>query len=148
MTTMAKLRVPDAGAAARKYVDVTPARATYYEAGAKGKGPEWEKGASAAAGRYKAAITAPDIDKRFVGGVRGKASKYDRRVETVGVTRYAPGVQAAEEDYRAGIAPYLDELARIDVPERGPRGSPGNYDIVRRIGEALNKKRLALKAIS
>jgi len=145
---VAKLRVPDPATAARKFVDVTPARAVYYEAGAKGKGSEWERGATAAAARFKAAVTAPDIDRRFVGGVKGKASKFDRKVETVGVARYAPGVQAAEEDYRAGIAPYLEELARIDVPERGPRGAPGNYDIVRRIGEALNRKRLALKAVS
>jgi hypothetical protein len=145
---VAKLRVPDPATAARKYVDVTPARATYYEAGAKGKGAEWERGATAAAARFKAAVTAADIDKRFMGGVKGKASKFDRKVETVGVGRYAPGVQAAEDDYRTAVAPYLEELARVDVPERGPRGAPGNYDIVKRIGDALNKKRLALKAVS
>jgi len=145
---MAKLKVPDAATAAKKYVDVTPARATYYEAGAKGKGSEWERAASAAAARYRAAIQAADIDKRFQGGIKGKGSKFDRKVETVGVSRYAPGVQAAEEDFRSGVAPYLEELARLDVPERGPRGAPGNYDIVKKIGEALNKKRLALKAIS
>jgi hypothetical protein len=145
---MPKLKVPDPSTAARKYVDVTPARAAYYEAGAKGKGSEWERGASAAAARFKSAIQAADIDKRFLGGVKGKGSKFDRKVETVGVSRYAPGVQAAEEDFRAGVTPYLEELARVDVPERGPRGAATNYQIVQKIGEALNKKRLALKAVS
>lgn len=140
---MAKLKVPAASDAARKFVEVTPARSVYYEAGAKGKGSEWESATSAAAKTFKAAISAADIDKRFIGGVKGKASKFNRKVETVGVSRYGPGIQAAEEDYRSAVEDYFKELATIDVPERGPRGSATNYDIVRKIGEALNKRRLA-----
>lgn len=144
---MVKLKVPAAAEVARKYVDVTPARATYYEAGVKGKGPDWEAAAVAAAKNYKAAVSAADIDRRFIGGVKGKAGKFNRKVEAVGVSRYGPGVQAAEEDFRAGVDDYLKELAALDVPERGPRGSTGNYDRVRKIGEALNKRRLAKLAV-
>ncbi|MEM1944060.1 MAG: hypothetical protein QXE52_08270 [Candidatus Caldarchaeum sp.] len=144
---MVKLKVPTAAEAAKKFVDVTPARSVYYEAGVKGKGPDWEAATTAAAKNFKAAVSAADIDKRFTGGVKGKAGKFNRKVEAVGVSRYGPGVSAAEEDFRAGIEDYLKELQALDVPERGPRGSAGNYDRVRKIGEALNKRRLAKLAV-
>ena len=145
---MVKLKVPSPSDVAKKFVEVTPERAKYYEAGAKGKGSVWESATIAAAKNFKQAVSSPDIDKRFMGGVKGKSSKYDRKIETVGVSRFGPGVQAAESDYLEGIKDYLEELGRIDVPERGPRGSSTNYDIVRKIGEALNKKRLAKLAVS
>ncbi|GAH65405.1 unnamed protein product, partial [marine sediment metagenome] len=34
----------------------------------------------------------------------------------------------------------------LEIPDRGPRGSPGNYAIVEKVGSALHKKRLAVLA--
>ncbi|MEM4469070.1 MAG: hypothetical protein QXS32_08410 [Candidatus Nezhaarchaeales archaeon] len=93
---------------------------------------------------YKAAVTMPGIEKRFAGGVKkAGAEKFAGKVTAVGVDRYPRGVEAAKPDYAKGIAPYLEELAKIDVPERRPRGDPANLKRVEAIAVALNKKRLA-----
>jgi len=144
---MVKLILPTLDKIVRKWVEEAPKRATYYQAEATVAGDEWERGAIAAAGTYKAAVSVPIIDKLFSGGIkRVGGKKYERKVRDVGVARFGPGITAAEEDYRSGFDPFLAELARIDIPERKPRGDPANYDIVRKIGEPLHKKRLALRA--
>jgi len=132
---------------AAKWAEVTPGRSAYYEAGASVAGSDWEKGATDAKASYKAAVTAPNIDAMFAGGIkRAGASKYERKVKEVGVARFGPGVAAAQPDYSAGVAPMLDELAKITLPARAPRGSAANLNRVAVIATALNKKRLSLRA--
>lgn len=131
----------------KKWVDVTPARAGYYEAEATVAGDDWEKSATAAAGAYKAGVSAPNIERMFAGGVkRAGAAKYNRKVKDVGVTRFGPGVIAAETDFSTGVSPMLDTIRAITLAARQPRGSLANYDRVKAIGVELNKKRLALRA--
>jgi len=142
-----KVKVPTAEYVAKKYIDVTPARAKYYEMETPKAADYWFDNTIAAAETYKAAVMAVDIDKRFSGGVRRVgAAKFKRKVEAVGVARYGPGVRAAEEDMKKGIAPYLEEIAKTDIPARKPRGDPENWERSRILGEALHKKGLELLA--
>lgn len=141
------ISVKSAEQVAQKWKDVTPTRAGYYEAAAPEAGDEWEKNTIAAGATYKASLAVAGIEKRFVGGVkRAGAEKFARKVRDVGVSRYSPGVEAAMEDMKKGISPYIDLLNGMSIPDRGPRGSPGNYAIVQKVGEALHKKRLAILA--
>ncbi len=142
-----RITVKSADQVAQKWADVTPGKAGYYESEAPAAGAAWEANTINAAGTYKAALSAAGIEKRFVGGVkRAGAEKFSRKVKDVGVARYGPGVAAAQADMASGIAPYLDVLSGLDIPDRGPRGSPGNYAIVEKVGSALHKKRLAVLA--
>ncbi|MEM1518178.1 MAG: hypothetical protein QW789_03540 [Nitrososphaerota archaeon] len=144
---MPKLVVKSREETSAKWVEETPRRSTYYQRYTAAAAGQWEANTLAAATTYKNAISAPDIDRRFVGGVkRAGAAKFARKVTEVGVARFAPGVSAAKTDYESAIAPYLDELAKIDVPPRKPRGDPGNLDRVKAIFEALRKKKLAMLA--
>jgi len=144
---MPKLLVKPLEKIVKKWVEVTPARATYYEAGVKEPLKDWAANAAAAAPAYKAAVTAPNIDKLFAGGIkRAGTAKWQRKAIELGVGRYGPGVVAAEADYREGFGPYAEELTRIEVPARGPRGSDANFEKVKVIGKALLQKRLALRA--
>jgi len=144
---MVKLIVPDLTTVVTKWVEEAPRRAVYYEREAPIAANRWEANTIAAEGVYKSAVTAPDIARRFVGGVkRVKADKFERKVRDVGVGRYGPGITAARQDYESGLSPYLEELRRIDVPARKPRGDPGNLDRVKAIFDALHKKRLAVLA--
>ena len=130
-----------------KWLDVTPGRASYYEKEAAVAGDDWEKGAIAASGAFKAGISAANIEALFTGGIkRAGSAKYERKVKEVGVARFSQGVGAAGPDFEAGVAPFLEEISRITPTKRGPRGSEGNYARVREIGVALHKKRLALRA--
>ncbi|MGB9672437.1 MAG: hypothetical protein ACPLZY_04750 [Candidatus Norongarragalinales archaeon] len=144
---MPKLVVKPVDKIAKKWVDVTPGRAAYYEAGVKAPLKNWEENTVAQAAAYKGAVTAPNIDKMFTGGVKKAGfAKWQRKATEVGASRFGPGVQAAAPDYQAGFAPYAETLATVEVPARGPRGADINFEKVKKIGQELMKKRLALRA--
>jgi len=146
---MVKLVLKPVDEIAKKWVDETPKRAPYYEAGVKVPKQDWATEAKAAASVYKAAVTVPHIDKLFASGIaKAGTAKWQRKAINVGVARFGPGVAAAADDYKAGFSPYYDELTKLDIKERGPRGSDTNYERVIAIGKALNKKRLALATVT
>jgi hypothetical protein len=141
------IRVKSAADVVAKWVDVTPGRTAYYEKFAVPAGGDWEAGATAAAGTYKAGISVADIEGRYRGGVkRVGAEKYSRKVRDVGVARFGPGVTAARADYDKGVTPFLDEIAKLTLPPRAPRGDPRNLERVAVIAKALAAKRLAQRA--
>jgi hypothetical protein len=141
------IKVKSADEVARKWGEVTPQRSAYYEAGAVGSGDDWEKNTAGAAGAYRAAVTAPNVEAMFRGGVKkAGAAKYNRKVQDVGVQRFGQGVAAAVEDMKTGVAPMLDTIAGLTLSARAPRGSDANYRRVQEVGTALHKKRLALRA--
>ena len=146
---MTKPIVPSADEVAKKWAEETPRRSTYYEKETPAAADRWATNATAAADNYKAAVQAVDIAKRFAGGIKRVGSaKFKRKVEAVGIARFGPGVSAALEDMKTGVDPYLAVIGATDIPDRKPRGDPANYERVKKIGTALNTKRLALLAAS
>ncbi len=55
-------------------------------------------------------------------------------------------MSAAVGDYQSGAEPMLQTISSITLPARAPRGSASNLERVRVIADALNKKRMALRA--
>ena len=142
-----RISVKSAAEIADKWAIVTPARSSYYASEAPAAGGKWEERTSESGGVYLAGLQVAGIEKRFVGGVkRAGAAKFSRKVKDVGVARYSPGVTAAKEHMAKGIADYVAVLEGMKIPDRGPRGSPGNYEIGKVIGDALHQKRLAVLA--
>jgi len=142
---MAKPKIRSIDEITKKYIEVTPGRAPFYESGVTDPLEDWEVQTVAAAAVFKAAVTAPDIGKRFAGGAkRVGTAKWKRKAIEVGVDRYGPGVLAAEADFKTGFEPFVSVIAATEIPERKPRGDPANYKRVEAIGTALFKKRLAL----
>ena len=141
------VKVKSIAEVAKKWGDVTPGRAAYYEAGAVQAGGDWEAKTVAASKAFKAGISAGNIEQMFAGGVKkAGAEKYNRKVKDVGVARFSQGVQAAVGDYQTGVQPMLDTIASLTLSPRAPRGSEANLARVREVATALNKKRLALRA--
>ena len=141
------IKVPSAAEAAKKWGDVTPGRQGYYEAGAKASGGDWEKNTIDGAKAYKAAISAGNIEQMFAGGVKkAGAAKYVRKITDVGANRFSQGVTAAITDMQSGIEPMLATIASVTLPQRQPRGSTANLQRVAAVADALNKKRLSLRA--
>ncbi len=141
------IKVKSAADAAKKFTDVTPGRQSYYEAGVKGAGDDWERNTSAAAQAYKSAVSAANIEKMFSGGVKkAGAAKYANKAGTLGAQRFSQGVQVAGTDYQNGVAPFFEVIAGETLPARAPRGSAANIQRVTQIATDLNKKRLALRA--
>lgn len=111
------------------------------EAGAE----EWARNTANAAETFHQAITAPGMKERFRKGVtRAGAAKFSRKIRDVARDRFAPGVEAADVDYKAGVEPYFSTISALTLSARKPRGDPANYKRVEEIGKALNAKRLAL----
>lgn len=140
-----KIVVKPSADIAKKWADVTPGRSSFYEAEASKAGAQWESGATGAAGNFKSAVAAGDIGTRYSGGVKKTGgAKFERKVKDVGVSRFGPGVTAAQADMQAGFDPMVAVLAATEIPDRAPRGSAQNYGIVQKVGDPLHKKRLAL----
>jgi hypothetical protein len=141
------IKVKSAADVAAKWAEQTPGRSAYYESGVKGAGSDWETNTKAAAANFKAAVSAGNIDKMFLGGVaKAGAAKYTRKAVDVGVGRFSSGVTAGKVDYQSGIEPMLATIAGLTLPARAPRGSESNLARVRAISMALHAKRLAERA--
>jgi len=128
---------------ASKWARVTSGRSTDFSDGVKAPRRSWAAGASAAEGSYKEGVTKAANEGRFGKGVAAAGdSKWQKKTVSVGVSRWAPGVAVAQADMEAGFAPYADVISKIDLLPRYPKGDPRNFDRVKQIGEALNKKRI------
>lgn len=129
----------------KKYIDVTPGRSQYYQAGVEHPKADWEAGAAAAVPNLKAAVSAANFGQRVLGGIKkAGTAKWQKKATTLGVSRYGPGVQAAGDDYKAGFAPFQAVISGTTLPERRPRGDPANNQRSAAMGAALTAKRIAL----
>jgi len=105
---------------------------------------DWQGKTAASADRWTAGVTQAASNDSFRKGV-GKTSTDEWRRKTIekGSVRFAGGIAAAEPDFRKGISEVLSTIASVTLPARGPKGSAGNYERVRAIGDALHAKKVA-----
>lgn len=136
------IKIKSATAIAKKWADVTPARARQWEDEIKATSTdEYSTPAIAAAPIWEQGVMEAAARGAYAKGIEDKAEKWKRKALAVGPARYGPGVRAAEGDQAAGFAPYRETIAALTLTPRGPRGAPGNYERVREVGEALHRKR-------
>jgi len=137
------IKIKSATAIAKKWADVTPARARQWEDEIKATPTEDYAGAAIAAEPvYEAGVQEAITRGAYGKGIAAKADKWKRKALAVGTARFGPGVRAAESDQATGFAPYRETIAGLTLSPRGPRGAPGNYERVREVGEALHAKRV------
>ncbi|RLC82776.1 MAG: hypothetical protein DRI61_01395 [Chloroflexi bacterium] len=130
---------------AKKWAEVTPGRAPYYEAGIRNPREDWASRTAAAEPAYAQGVQEAISQKRFPAGVKKAGTpKWQRRSLELGTRRWPEGVRAAEDDYKSNLAPFIDTISRIVLPERKAKGDPGNIERVRKIADALHKKKLEL----
>jgi len=130
---------------ADKWATVTPQRATQYKAGVESPKKDWAKEAIAAEERYKAGVTAAANEGRYGKGVeKAGTDKWKKMASTKGPSRFAEGVMVAKPDYEKGFAPFAEEIAKTELPPRGPKGDPANIQRVAAIAAALHKKKMEL----
>lgn len=140
------IKVASVTDASKYWVEGAQARAGRYGVNAPAAATTWQQNTVAAAPNFKSGVTAPNIDKMFAGGVaRAGAPKFQRKVNLNGVPRFSPGVANAQQDYEAGVAPFLETIKATDIPARKVRGDPANQARSTNIQVNLFKKRLALR---
>jgi len=134
--------VPPIGLVAAKWRRRVEGASEDFRLGVQQKGGRWQQAADAASSSFKTAISAADIEARFKAGIqKAGQAKYTRRATTVGPDRYAQAAPIAEPDFSTGVQPFLQAIAAVDLPARGPRGSAQNYNRVKPIGDALSRLR-------
>ena len=139
------IKVKPMEASAAKWRENAGRASESYAVEAEASAEVWARNTGASADNYSQAVSAAGNKNRFARGVaKAGAAKYARKIRDVGRDRFAPGVAAAEADYKAGAEPYLQTIAGITLSGRKPRGDPANYRRVEEVGKALNAKRLAM----
>lgn len=102
----------------------------------------WKAATQAAVAAHTAGVQQAITEKRFEKGVAATAeSTWQNAAASKGADRFGPGVAAAEGDYQKGVAPYLAVIESTQLPPRGPKGDPKNYERVKAMGMALNARK-------
>lgn len=139
------IKVKPVEASAVKWSENASRAAAEFAINAEAAADEWQRNTVAAADNFFQAVSAPGVKDRFRrGAAKAGAAKFARKIRDVARDRFGPGVAAAQEDFKAGVEPYLSTIAALTLSPRKPRGDPANYRRVEEIGKALNAKRLAL----
>lgn len=130
---------------ARKWAEVTPGRAAQYEQGVRNPVRDYAANAQAANDAWKSGTQAAIARDGFKRGVaKAGTAKWQERAAKLGPARFGPGVQAAQQDYESGFAPYREAIAGVALPPRGPRRSPQNLQRVNAMVAAISQRKEAL----
>jgi hypothetical protein len=137
------VKVKDISASGAKFAKNAGSAGGSYIDGVRSPKRPWQESTLEAEGNFEDGINAAIADKRFAKGVASvsNASWADKAAKKGG-RNYPAAVKEAGPDWIKGFDPYQRELSALTLTPRGPRGSPGNYDRVKQIGDALNKVRV------
>lgn len=136
------IQVKSASASAALYVARASAAGAQYTAGVQNAGALWSANTVASAPNWAAGVQAAITDNRFTNGVQGAQTKYQTNASGKGSRNYVPGVSAAGPAWQAGVTPYLNTIANLTLPPKGPTGSPQNIARVSAIADALRQQKL------
>lgn len=109
-----------------------------YKRGVESTQADWEKATTGAREAWKQGINDAAARGAFEKGVTAAGNaRWRKMAGEKGPSRFAEGVAVGESDYAQGVQPFLDLIARTDLPARGATGSEGNYARVATLGKAL-----------
>jgi len=137
------MKVKPIGEIVEKFGRRASAATDDYRHGVETTEKDWAGLTAAAEPTYEVGVTDAMARKSFGKGVKKAGTpKWRAGASGKGADRYAPGVRGALDAYQRGVAPYLEELSRLNLRPRGPRGSDSNYQRSKDVGQALHKKRV------
>lgn len=137
--------VKSASEIASKWGRVTPGRSEDYQSGVTNPTKDWETNTKAAEDRYKDGVTKASARGAFGKGVaKAGTKKWQEKATTIGVNRWAEGVQAGQDAYAEGFAPYADVISRTTLPARYPKGDSRNINRVTVMAKAMRDKKESL----
>ena len=117
-----------------------------YKFGVENPKEDWASATEGAFSRWQAGIQESISKKTLIGGVRKAGTgKWKKRALEKGAGRYAEGIRTATDEYRSAMGEVLKVIEGVDLPEKGAKGDPKNYERVKAIGEALHKWKIARK---
>lgn len=109
-----------------------------YMSGVENPRVSWAQAAQAADASYRSGVTAAANAGRFAAGVKAAGDdRWKRGARDKGPNRYSEGVQLATGEWQKGFSPYHEAIRNLNLPARGPKGSPANLARVTAIATAL-----------
>lgn len=137
------IKIKEIGAIAEKYGRVTPMRETDFRAGVTDPSVDWKAPTAAAADAYADGVSTAISEGRFARGVaRAGTDKWRRKLDSVGISRWGPGVRAGVSDYESGFAPFRDTISGLTLSPKFKKGDPRNYVRSQEVGIALHEKKV------
>ena len=133
------VRVPSAEEVAAKWQRRVAIAGPEYEAGVTDPGVDWAGPTKAAESRYKEGVVKAANEGRFGKGVSKTGNEgWKAKTSTLGVSRWGPGVAAAESEYAKGMAPVLAAESSAVLPSRYAAGDERNYERSKAMGKAVH----------
>ncbi len=133
------MNVPGAAEIARRFVKYAPQRADQYEQGVRNPDEDWEKNTREAESNYEAGVKAAMTRKAFGKGVT-KCGTARQKAQTIkNLTRWAEGIEGAEDIMAAAMEPVVKVLEGITLPPSYPKGDNRNYERSTIVGKTLRK---------
>jgi len=134
------IKIRDTPALAQKYRTRAGAAQGDYKSGVEGAGADWEAGARAGEGNYEQGVQEAIGKKRYGRGVAAAGSaKYVKNATELGVARYPTGVAQGTDAWARNVQPSLDRLKSLNLPPKGPKGSPQNQQRAAMVALELRK---------
>jgi len=138
-------KTKDTAATVAKWKRVTPQRTEEYLEGVQNPRTDWATATAASETNWKTAIAAASTAGRFGKGVaKAGSAKWKEKTIAKGRDRWGAGVAIGDTAYAEGVGPYLAVINATDVGPRFAAGDPRNIDRVRKIADALHKKKLGV----
>ena len=129
---------------AAKWAEVSSRAGAEYKEGVENPRRSWAQSTVAADELRKAGLVEADARGAFVKGVEAAGdAKWKSRASQLGPARFSSGVKVAEPDFSRGFSRYHGVISGVQLPPRGPKGSPENIDRVRAITEALHTEKVS-----
>lgn len=137
------LKVKDISKSAAKFVARAQVAGPDYTAGVQAAGTSQFDNAVAAAPNWGAGVQAAVANGSFVKGLqKAGPNKWTQNAVNKGAKNYPSGVAAAQQSYAAGVNPYFQVLANLNLTQRFPRGDPRNQQRSVDVQQALHKARV------
>lgn len=127
-----------------KWASNTSGATGAYQQGVQNPRNSWSAAAQGAKEAYKAGVTEAASKGRYEKGVQAAGDAgWQNGALNVGVGRFAGGVQAGQGKYTAKVEKYLGVIESTALPPRQSKGSPGNFQRVQIMADALRKAKAA-----
>jgi hypothetical protein len=131
----------------QKWVRVSSVSGQSYAEGIENPRADWQTQTKAGVTNYKTAMAASLANDSFNKGVtKSSTAIWKQNAKDKGVPRWPEGIRLGSANYAIGFGPYRDVIQNLQLPPRGPKGSPGNIQRVAKIAEALHNKKVSMLA--
>ena len=119
---------------ANRWATITPQRQDAFGEGVRQPRRDWAQSTSGQADAWQNGVQRAIQQGSFASGVnRAGTGTWQNRTLEVGVNRWGPGVQVAENRFNQGFAPFREAIARLSLPQRFSRRDSRNLERVRAV---------------